>query len=175
LFLIACASLRPQTTEPRETETRLAFFTESNWTLQEIEPSETVKFIAGPTEHGWHCCASLQPLETKPHETETRLAFLTESSWTLQEMEPSETVKFSAGPTQCCASLRPQKTEHETESRLAFSTESTSILLDMEPSETVKFLAGPTHGLSLIRGFFLAWVIIQQKKITTDWIGELKE
>jgi hypothetical protein len=61
------------------------------------------------------------------------------------------------------------------ESRLAFSTESTSTLLDMEPSETVKFLAGPTHGLSLIRGFFLARAIIEQKKITTDQIGELKE
>jgi hypothetical protein len=85
-------------------------------------------------------------------------------------MEPSETVKFRAGPTQCCASLRPQKTElHETESRLSFSTESTSTLLDMlEPSETVKFLAGLTHGLSLIRGFFLARAIIEQKKITTD-------
>jgi hypothetical protein len=77
-------------------------------------------------------------------------------------MEPSETVKFSAGPTQCCASLRPQKTgPHEMESRLAFSTESTSTLLDIEPSETVKFLAGPTHGLSLIRGFFLARAITE--------------
>jgi hypothetical protein len=45
----------------------------------------------------------------------------------------------------------------------------------MEPFETVKFLAGPTHGLSLIRGFFLARAIIEQKKITTDRIGELKE
>jgi hypothetical protein len=61
------------------------------------------------------------------------------------------------------------------ESRLAFSTESTSTLLDMEPSETVKFLAGPTHSLSLIRGFFLARAIIQQKKITTDRIGKIKE
>jgi hypothetical protein len=75
-----------------------------------------------------------------------------------------------------CASLQPQKTEpHETESRLAFSTESTSTLLDMEPSKTVNFLAGPMHGLSLIRGFFLARAIIEQKKITTDRIGELKE
>jgi hypothetical protein len=45
----------------------------------------------------------------------------------------------------------------------------------MEPSETVKFLAGPTHSLSLIRGFFLARAIIQQKKKTTDRIGKIKE
>jgi hypothetical protein len=45
----------------------------------------------------------------------------------------------------------------------------------MEPSVTVKFLAGLTHRLSLIRGFFLACAIIEQKKITLDQIKELQE
>jgi hypothetical protein len=106
-----CASLQPQETKPHETESRLAFLTESILTLQVIEPSEAVKFLAGPM-HGWHVylmifvetgrlwhwCASLQLQEAKPHETESRLTFLTESILTLQVIEPSETVKFLAGP-----------------------------------------------------------------------------
>jgi hypothetical protein len=113
LVVTRCESLQPQETKLNETESRLAFLTESISTLQEIEPSKTVKVLAGPM-HGWHVflmifvgvggwlwhwCASLQPQETKPHETESRLAFFTESISTLQEIEPSKTVKVLAGPT----------------------------------------------------------------------------